>query len=92
VLCAVGTFAYFVEWQDAPGVPVFILAARLRPSRSDEALFSCQPNQRFARLRVRSPGRNRQPPVQREEIFGLGQLHQQCSRKERTLPSKPLFS
>jgi hypothetical protein len=30
-LLTIGTSGYFVEWDDALGVPVFILAARLRP-------------------------------------------------------------
>ena len=30
VLSAFGD-GYFVEWEDVPGVPVFILAARIRP-------------------------------------------------------------
>ena len=28
----VGTYAYFVEWDDMPGVPVGIVGSRIRPS------------------------------------------------------------
>jgi hypothetical protein len=30
-LGAIETFGYFAEWEDAPGVPVFILGTRIRP-------------------------------------------------------------
>jgi hypothetical protein len=28
VLWAIGTLRYFVEWEDAPGVPVFVLGQK----------------------------------------------------------------